>query len=101
MRLFFGAHRPRLVLVRIIKTGLLQNQSAIFQNCNLAARLIVDSLLNKAHRVHVFDFAARAQIAKILGGLIFFILTGQTDRHVHISPQIAILHIAVTSTQIA
>ena len=42
MRLFLGPHRPRLVLVGVVKAGFLHDLAAILQNGDLAAGLIVD-----------------------------------------------------------
>ena len=79
----------------------MNDRSTIFDNGNLAAGFIVNRLLDKAQRVHVLDLAARAKVRKVLAGLIFFILAGAADRYVHIGAQIAVLHIAITSPQIA
>ena len=101
MRLFLGAHRPRFALVGVVQTGFLRHRSAIFDNGNLTAGFIVDRLLNKPQRVHVLDLAPCAQMRKVLCGLIFFILARTAHRHVHIGAQVAVLHIAIASAQIA
>jgi len=100
MRFFLGAHGPGLALVGIIEPGFLIDLAAVLQQRDLAAGLIIDGLLDEAHRVHVLDFAARPQMAEILRRLIFFILAGPTDRDVHIRPQVAVLHVAVAGAQI-
>ncbi|EKD60492.1 MAG: hypothetical protein ACD_54C00703G0001 [uncultured bacterium] len=101
MRLFLAAHAAGFVLVRVIEPGFLHDRAAILQNGDLAARFIVDRQLDEAHRVHVLDLAARAQMAKVLRGLIFFILAGAADRHVHIGAQVAVLHVTIAGAQIA
>jgi len=75
--------------------------AAILQNGDLAAGLVVDRQLNEPHRVHVLDLTPRAQMAKVLRGLIFLILPRTADRHVHVRPQVAVLHVAVAGAQIA
>src|SRR5690554_1652668 len=101
MGFFFGAQRAGLVLVGIIEARFLIYFATSLDNRDLAARLDVDCGLNKAHRVHVFDFAAGAEMREILRCPILLILAGTTNTDVYIGAQVAVLHIAVTSAQIA
>ncbi|MNF16163.1 hypothetical protein D3C80_2190690 [compost metagenome] len=63
MRFFLGAHRTRLALVRVKQAGLLVDLATIFENGNLAPRLVFDGLANEADRVDVLDLATRAELA--------------------------------------
>ncbi len=57
--------------------------------------------LDEAHRVHVLDLAAGAEMAEILGFLIAFIVAGAADGDVDVGAQVAVLHVAVAGAQIA
>ncbi len=101
MRFFLGAHGAGFLLVRIEQAGFLHHFATGLDDGNLAFRLDLDRLLDEPHGVHILDLAARAQMAEILRFLIFFVLTGQTDRHVHIGAHGTGLHVAVARPQIA
>ncbi len=101
MGFFFGSHRAGLVFIGIIKPGFLMDFAAIFQNRNLALGLIINRGLHEAHRVHIFNFATRAQMIKIARFTIALVGAGTTNRNIHIRPQISVLHVAVTGAQIA
>ena len=101
MRLFLAAHRPGFVAVGVIEPGFLHHCAAVFQNGDLAARLVFNGGLDEAHRVHVLDLTPRPKMAEILGGLVFLVLAGPADRDIHIGAQVAVLHIAVAGAQIA
>ncbi len=100
MGLFLGAHGARLALVGVEQAGFLHHLAAIFQNGDLAARLVFDCLLDETHRVHVLDLAARAQMGEILAFHVAFVIARAADRHVHVGAQVAVLHVAVAGAQI-
>ena len=101
MRFFFGTHGACFVLVRIIEASFLIHGATGLNNCDLALGFIVNRRLDEAHRVHVLDLAACAEMREILRFHVFLILPRTTNRHVHIGPQVAVLHVAVTGAQIA
>ena len=100
MRFLFRAHGSGLVLVRIVEPGFLVNRAARLQDGDLAPRLMVDGHLDETHGVHVLDLAARAQMFKILGLLVFLVLPGAADRHIHVGAQVPVLHVAVAGAEI-
>src|SRR6185437_16047322 len=59
---FLGAHRPRLAAMRIEQARLLHDRAAVFENLDLAARLVLDRLHDEADRVDVLDLGARAEL---------------------------------------
>ena len=90
MRFFFRAHRAGFAFGRVIQPGFLINGAAVFQNTDLAARFHINGLADKADRIDVFDFAARAKWrANLMNG------------HVNVRAQAALIHIAVARAQIA
>ena len=60
VRLFLGAHRPRLAFVRIEQAGLLLDCAAFFDHADLPPSLMLDRLADEADRIEVLDLAARA-----------------------------------------
>ena len=66
VRLFLRAHRPGLALVRVVEPGLLLDRAAVLEDGDLAAGLVLDRLRDEAHRVHVLDLAARAELGGAL-----------------------------------
>ena len=101
MRFFLGTHRPGFVLVRVVKPGFLIDGATTFDNCDLAACLVFDGRLNEPHGVHVLDLATGAEMGKVLRFLILLVLARAADRHVHVGPQVAVLHVAVASAKVA
>ncbi len=90
MRLFLGAHRACFALVGIETAGLLLDPPALLDDLDLAPRLVLDRLADEVDRVHVLDFAARAERrARLAHG------------HVDVGAQIALLHVAVAGAEIA
>jgi hypothetical protein len=67
MRLFLGAHGPRLALVGVVEAGFLHDLTAALDDGDLAAGLVVDGGLDEAQRVHVLDLAAGAEMGEIAG----------------------------------
>src|SRR5258706_12634135 len=90
MRLFLGAHRAGLALVRIEQPGFLLDGTAVFENADLAARLVFDGLADEGDRVHVLDLAAGAERLPRLA-----------YRDVDVGAQIALFHVAVAGAEIA
>ncbi len=101
MRFFLRPHRPRLSLIRVIQTRLLLHFATGFNDLDLALGLDHYRLLDKAHRVHVFDFATGAEVRKVLCFHVLLELTGAADRHVHIGAHIAVLHVAIAGPKVA
>ena len=62
VRLFLGAHRARLVLVRIVQARFLHDLAAALEQLDLALDLVVDRVLDEAERVEVLDLGARAEL---------------------------------------
>ena len=62
LRVFLAAHRARLVPVRIVEPGLLDDRAAVLDQLDLPADLEVDRLLEEAEAVQVLDLAARAEL---------------------------------------
>ena len=90
VRLFLGAHRARLALVRVEQPRFLVDRAAILDDLDLAPRLVLDRLADEIDRVHVLDFAAGAERpARLAHG------------NVHIGAQRALLHVAVAGAEIA
>ena len=61
VRLFLGAHRPRLAGLGVEQARLLVDRAALLDDLDLAARLVFDGLADEADRVDVLDLAARAE----------------------------------------
>ncbi len=57
VRVFLAAHRTRLALVRIVKARFLHNRTAVLDQLDLPAYLILNRLFEKAERVEVLDLA--------------------------------------------
>src|SRR5690606_6617335 len=87
--IFFTSHAAGFVAVGIIKARFLTYGAAVFDELNLAPRLVLDGALEKPERVEVLDFAPRAEF-----GLPFW-----TYRNVGVATERAFLHIAVANTQ--
>ena len=100
LRLFLGPHGARFAGCRVVQARLLGDRTTVFQDLDLAARLILDRLRNEAEAVDVLDLAARAQIAEVARLLELVIVSGPADRHVYVGPQIALLHVPVAGAQI-
>ncbi len=91
VRLFLGAHRAGLALVRIVEAGLLVDGAAVLEDGDLAPGLDLDRLRDEAHRVHVLDLAARAEFGRTL----------RADRDVDVGAEVALLHVAVAGAEVA
>ena len=90
MRLFLGAHRTGLALVRIEQPGFLVDRAAVLDDLDLAPRLVFDRLPDEGDRVHVLDLAAGAErSARLAHG------------HVDVGAQGSLLHVAVAGAEIA
>ena len=88
MGIFFGPHSTGFAFDAVKQTGFLINRAAGLNNLDMTARLIINRLADKAHRVNVFDLAARAQLsARFANG------------DVYISAQITFFHITVTGAK--
>src|SRR5690554_2202983 len=83
----FAAHRSGFVAIAVIKTGLLNNTTAIFQNIHLPLYFMGNGLLHKTERVQVLGFCASAQLIRAF----------RFERDVHIETQGALTHITVTN----
>ena len=90
VRLFLAAHRPGDAARGIEEPRLLFDRAAIFQELDLAARLVLDRLHREPDRIDVLDLAARAE-----GG------TRTTHRDVGVAAQAPLLHVAVARAEIA
>src|SRR3546814_6579957 len=71
----------RSALAGIEQAGFLVDLAAVFQNLDLAARLVFDGLLHEPHRVDVLDHAARAERAARLA-----------HRHIDVGAHRALVH---------
>ena len=90
MRLLLVAHRAGLALAGVEQPRLLLDPAAVLENCDLPARFIFDRLADEADRIHVLDFAARAER-----------LPRTPHRYVHVGAQAALFHVAVAGAKIA
>src|SRR5665213_4174053 len=90
MRLLLGAHRPGLAPAGIEEPRLLHDRAAFLDECHLAARLVIYRLHDEADRVHILDFAARAERR-----------AGLAHRDVAVEAQRALLHVAVAGAAVA
>ena len=57
----------------------------------MAARFVLNRLLDESGGIHVLDLAARSEVAG----------TCRTHRYVDVGPEIAVLHVAVAGSQVA
>ena len=90
MRLFLRAHGPGLPGLRVKQPRLLQDLTAIFDQVDLSADFILDSLTDKTERVDVLDLTARPK------------LTARSPHgNVDVATHGALLHVAITRAQIA
>ncbi len=102
MRFFFGSHGSRFAFHGIIQTGLLVNRTAVFNNSNLALRLVINRLLNEPHRVHILDFAPCPQNREIIiASTELFVGSSLANRHIYVCTHRSFLHISITSAQIS
>jgi hypothetical protein len=62
VRLFLRAHGRGLAPSGSNRPRLLVDRAAVLQDLDLAARLVLDRLLDEAERVDVLDLAARAEL---------------------------------------
>ena len=66
------------------------DRAAVLDEIDLPSRLVIDRLADEADRVDVLDLAAGAEC-----------IAGPAHRDVHVSAQIALLHVAVAGAEIA
>ena len=90
VRLFLGAHRAGLALIRIEQPGLLINAAAILENADLTPSLMFDRLTDEADGVDVLDLAARTE------GLAW-----PAHRDIDVGAEAAFLHVTVAGGEIA
>ncbi len=89
MRVFLGAHGTRLALAGIEQASFLIDDTAVFENGDLAARLIFDGLADEADGVDVLDLAARAET-----------FAGTAHGDVDVGAHRAFVHVAVAGAEI-
>src|SRR5579871_105592 len=87
---FLEAHVSRLALLRIEEPRLLPDGSALLDDVDLAARLVLDGLRDKAHGIDVLDLASRAERT-----------AGPAHRDVDVGAHGALFHVAVAGPEIA
>src|SRR5690606_9442974 len=90
VRLFLGTHRTRLALAGIEQARLLFDHAAVLQYGDLPACLGLDGLADEAYGIDVLDLAAGAEG-----------LAGPANRDVDVRPQGTLVHVPVTSAEIA
>ena len=90
-RVFLAAHGLGLASVRVEQYGGLLNFAPVFNLSDLPAHFKINRLLHELETVQVFDFAAGAK----------FLLTHRAHRHVDVTAERTVLHIAITNVKIA
>src|SRR3954468_19375148 len=90
MRVFLRAHRPSHAAAAVEQPRLLLDRAALLDQIDLAPRLVLDRLHDKAYRVHVLDLASDA-----IG------FAGMPYRDVAVATKRSLLHVAVAGAEIA
>ena len=96
MRFFFGTQLRNFAGIWVPRDGILLNFTAVLQLANLAFGFGHNCGLDEAHGVHVFQLAPRAKLREII--TIFaelFVIPRTAHRYVHVSPKVAVLHVAI------
>ena len=88
--LLLGAHRPGLVLVRVVETGFLHHGAAALEQVDLPRNFVVDRLLDESKGIQILDFGACAE----------FFAAARPHRHVGVAAKRPLLHVAVADLEI-
>ena len=89
VRVFFAAHAACFVTVRVVEAGLLDHFATVLDQFDLTADLVLNRSLEEAKRIHVFNFAARAE----------FFLAFRTHRYVGVHTKGSLLHVAIANSK--
>ena len=89
MRFLLAAHGARLAFDRVEQPRFLIDRAAVLDDIDLATRLHLDRLADEADGVDVLNLAARPEF-----------VAGLAHRDIHVSAQVALLHVGVGRSQI-
>jgi len=90
MRFFFRTHGECRAFSIVPETRLLDDRLAVLDRCDLAFDLVLDRLLHHLERVQVLDLDLGPE----------FFLAGRSYRHVRITTQTSLFHIAIANFHI-